>query len=83
MTAILILSGPYSSCHATEIIWQTACDKHKVKLEIYDLSTEQGKYYELKLKLKSFPSLIFKNKVMAVGHPDQQTAEKIISTLEK
>ncbi len=81
MHAILILAGPYSSCNATEIIWQEECDRHNIKLEIYDLSSETGRSYESKLKLKSYPSFIVNNKVMAVGHPDKQTAKKVIQAL--
>lgn len=83
MDAILILAGPYSSCHATEIVWQEECDKHNIKLEIYDLSSETGRNVESELKLKSFPSFIVNNQVMAVGHPDKKTAEKVIASLKK
>jgi len=82
MHAILILSGAFSSCHATEIIWQEECDKHNIKLEIYDLSSETGKNFASELKLKSFPSFIVNNKVMAVGHPNIETAEKVIASLK-
>ena len=81
MKAILIMAGPYSSCDATKIIWQDICVKHKIEFEMYDLTTTTGKEIASKLQLNSFPALIVNDKVVAVGHPDEQSAGKVIQTL--
>ncbi|MCK4865331.1 MAG: thioredoxin family protein [Gammaproteobacteria bacterium] len=83
MKAILILAGPYSSCIATQNIWQDSCSKHNIEFEIHDLTGNIGKKLAEKLNIKSFPALIVNNKVVAVGHPaDEQAAEKLIQTLK-
>lgn len=83
MNAILILAGSFSSCHSSELIWKEVCDKYNIKLEIYDLSNETAQRYSTELNLKSFPAFIINNKVLAVGHPNKQTAEKIMSDLKR
>ncbi len=82
MKAILILAGPYSSCLATENIWRDNCSKNNIEFEMYDLTDNIGKEQAEKLNIKSFPALIVNNKVVAVGHPDEKTAEKLIQTLK-
>lgn len=82
MKAVLILAGPYSSCVATQNIWQDSCSKHDIEFEIHDLTDNIGKELAEKLNIKSFPALIINKKVVAVGHPDEQTAEKLIQTLK-
>jgi len=81
MVALLILSGAGALNHSTKMIWQKVCDKFRVKLEIYTLPDDPLPNYLETLELKSYPSLIISNKVMAVGHPDSQAAEKIIFNL--
>lgn len=78
MKAILILAGPYSSCHASEIIWQDVCLKNNIEFETHNLSDEIGKEIAKKLNTKSYPALIIYEKVVAVGHPTEETAEKVI-----
>lgn len=80
MKAILILAGPYSSCHATEIIWQEACKNKNIKLEIFESTHKEGQELSSKLNIKSFPALVINNKVIAVGHPNEKDAPKIIET---
>lgn len=82
MKAILILAGPYSSCVATQNIWQDSCSKHAIEFEMHDLTEIVGKELAEKLNIKSFPALIVNDKVVAVGHPDEQAAEKLIHTLK-
>lgn len=82
MKAILILAGPYSSCVATQNIWQDCCSKHDIEFETYDLTEAIGKELAEKLNIKSFPALLVNDKIVAVGHPDEQAAEKIIQTLK-
>ena len=82
MKAILILAGPYSSCRATQNIWQDSCSKYNIEFETYDLSNSIGKELAEKFNIKSFPALIANDKVVAVGHPDEQTAEKLIQTFK-
>lgn len=81
MKLILILAGPYSSCLSTQQTWQDACHKHQLKLEIYNMEDEQGRAIIREYELKSFPALIANGKITAVGHPDTQTANTIISNL--
>lgn len=81
MKLILILAGPYSSCINTQQLWQEACLKSNIELEVFDLEHEQGQEIAERLNLKSFPALIFNHKVIAVGNPDKQKAEKIIAEI--
>ncbi len=83
MKAILILAGPYSSSFETEVIWKDTCLKNNIEFEMYDLSNHIGKELALKLDIKSFPVLIVNDNIVAVGHPDEQTAEKVIQSLVK
>lgn len=83
MKAILIIAGPYSSCNATKNIWQDICLKNSIDFEIYDLTNPRGEEIAKKNDIKSFPALIVNNKVVAVGHPNEQTAKKVIQTLSK
>jgi len=82
MKAILILAGPYSSCHSTQNIWLDSCSKQNIEFETHDLTEAVGKELAEKLNIKSFPALVVNDKVIAVGHPDEQAAEKIIQTLK-
>ncbi|MCW8901133.1 MAG: thioredoxin family protein [Gammaproteobacteria bacterium] len=81
MKAILILAGPYSSCAATKNIWQDICLKHNINFETHDLSESIGKKIAVKMSLKSFPALLINDKVVAVGHPSEQAAEKVIQAI--
>lgn len=78
MKAILILAGPYSSCNATKIIWEEACMSKNMELKTYDLTQKEGQELSSELNIKSFPALIINNKVVAVGHPDEQSAKKVM-----
>jgi glutaredoxin len=79
MKAILILAGPYSSCMATQEIWEDSCAEYNIELESFDLSNEAAQRYIEQFNLKSFPALIINNKVVAVGHPTNLTAIKLLS----
>ena len=81
MKAILILAGPYSSCKATELIWQEACRTENIELETIDLNHKEGQELSSKLSVKSFPALIINNKIVAVGNPDKKDALKIIKSI--
>lgn len=78
MKAVLILAGPYSSCLATRDIWKSICMKNNIEFEMYDLTNNTGKEIAQKLNIKSFPALIINNKVVAVGHPNEKSAENVI-----
>lgn len=82
MKAILILAGPFSSCNATEIVWKEACKTKNIELETFDLTHKEGENLSSQLKIKSFPALIIDNKVIAVGHPNEKDALKIIQSIE-
>lgn len=77
MDAILILAGPYSSCNETQRIWEKLCVDKGIKLTVFDLTNEDGKNLANKLNIKSFPALIIDNKVIAVGHPNEETAKNV------
>ena len=81
MKLILLLAGQYSSCEKTQQVWHDRCAKKNIELEVLDLEHEHGQALAAQLNLKSFPALIHKNKVIAVGNPDQQKADEIISNL--
>lgn len=80
MKAILILAGSYSSCKATELIWQEVCRTENIELETFDLTHKEGQELSSKLSVKSFPALIINDKIVAVGHPDKKDALKIIKS---
>jgi len=79
MKVQLVLAGPYSSCKETEQIWRNACLHQVLELEVLDLEHEDGKLLSEQLNLTSYPALIVNNSVIAVGNPDQVTANKLIS----
>jgi len=66
---------------STQQIWQNACQKHHLELEAMDLEHGSGQAIAKQYDIKSFPALIVDGKITAVGHPDKQTAEKIIADL--
>ena len=77
MKAILILAGPYSTCRNTQTIWENLCAENDIKLTVYDLTNADGKKLADKLNIRSFPALIMNNKVIAVGHPNEETARNV------
>ncbi|MDH5368396.1 MAG: thioredoxin family protein [Gammaproteobacteria bacterium] len=81
MKAILILAGPYSSCKATQIVWEKLCGDKGIKIEVFNLKNKNGQEIAANLNIKSFPALIIDNKVVAVGHPNEKSAEKVIQSL--
>ena len=81
MKAVLILAGPYSSCKATQLIWEKLCETKGIELEIFNFTNKNGQEFAANLNIKSFPALIIDDKVVAVGHPNEQTAEKVIQSL--
>jgi hypothetical protein len=81
MKLTLILAGSHTSCLSTKEIWQQACGKYHINIEVFDLNDSNGKKTAKRLNLKSFPALIVDEKIIAVGHPDKQAAEKIISDM--
>jgi len=81
MKLILLLAGSYSSCQKTQRVWQEVSLKHNLEISILDLEHKDGQTLAERLNLKSFPALINNNKVIAVGNPDYQKAEKIISDI--
>ena len=81
MKAVLILAGPYSSCITTQQIWQNECTDNNIELAVFDLTDAAAQTYIEQFNLKSFPALIINNKVVAVGHPTNLTANKLISNL--
>lgn len=83
MKLTLILAGSYTTCMSTKEIWQKACSHHHIDIEVFDLNDINGKQIAEQLNIKSFPALIVDEKVAAVGHPDKQAAERIISDLIK
>jgi hypothetical protein len=83
MKAILILAGPYSTCKSTQIIWKKLCDDNDIDLSIFDLTNKDGQEISAKLNIKSFPAFIVDNNVVAVGHPDEQSATNVIQKLNK
>lgn len=83
MKAILILAGPFPSGKATQLIWQKLCDDIGIELKILDITNRDGQEFSTRLNIKSFPAFIIDNKAVAVGHPNGQTAKKIIQILDK
>lgn len=81
MKVQLVLAGSYSGCKETEKIWNGACIQHGLELEVHDLEHTEGESLSRKLKLTSYPALIVNNCVIAVGNPDQETADTLISNI--
>lgn len=81
MKAILILAGSDSSNSATELIWEEACKNKGISLTTLDSNHSDGQKPSSKLNIKSFPALIINNKIVAVGHPDEKSAKKVISNI--
>ena len=83
MKAILILAGAYSSCNATELIWKKICKDKGISLTAYNSTHDKGLELSSELNIKSFPALIIDNIVVAVGHPDERSAKKVIANIVK
>jgi len=83
MNLQLILAGPYEACNKTGDIWKQSCEAYQLELEILDLESETGQSLEKELNIKSFPALIADKQVVAVGHPDKDSALLLISQLIK
>lgn len=81
MEAILILAGPFPYCKTTQLIWEKLCVARDISLNTFYLTNDDGKEVSIKLNIKSFPAFIIDNKVLAVGHPDEKSAEEIMRTL--
>jgi len=81
MKVQLVLAGPYSGCKETEKIWNDACIQHGIELEVHDLEHTEGESLSKKHNLSSYPALIVNNSVIAVGNPDQKTADSLISNI--
>ena len=83
MKAILILAGSDSSNSATELIWKEACKNRGITLTTLDSTHNDGQKLSSKLHVKSFPALIIDDKIIAVGHPDKQSAAGVIQLSKK
>jgi len=81
METTLLLTDHHSSCSNTQQVWLEACSKKEINLTVIYFTDSNGQSLAKKLNLKSFPALIHNNKVVAVGHPNQQKAEEIIMSL--
>ena len=81
MKAILILAGAFSSCSATQIIWQDLFEQKNIPIETYDIRDDEGKKLSSELKIKSFPALLVDGQIVAVGHPSESAAKDIIESL--
>ena len=77
----LILAGPYTACLKTQKIWEEACDRHAIKLDIMDIEHTASQTLIQQHNIKSFPALIANGKIKAVGHPTAENAEEIICQL--
>jgi hypothetical protein len=79
----LLIGGQLSGCLEARDIWQQACEKQKVQLEVLELEEPQGHELATRLGLKSFPVLIADEKVRAVGRPTEEDATAILQELNK
>ena len=58
-------------------MWQALFNNNNIEFETHDLSEAIGKDIVEKHNIKSFPALIINDKVVAVGHPNEEVARKI------
>ena len=77
----LILARLTAQCQATEKVWQSVCDEMNLDLHVYEVDSDEGQSLIDGINIKSFPALIVNGKIIAVGNPDRQTAEKILHSL--
>ena len=82
MKAILILARPFSKGATTKNIWQALCDDNHIEFETYDIADAIGKDIAEQHNIKSFPALIVNDKVVAVGHPDEDVARKVFDSIQ-
>lgn len=82
MKAILILARPFSKGATTKNIWQALCDNNNIEFETYDIADAIGKDIAEQHNIKSFPALIVNDKVVAVGHPDEDVARKVFDSIQ-
>jgi hypothetical protein len=77
----LILAGPYTSCAKTRQVWQSACEKHHLGLEVMGLEHTEGKALADRLDINTFPALVVDGKIKAIGHPDEHSASRLVALL--
>ena len=80
MELCLILDGSPASSSA-ESIWLAACQHSNNTLEV--LKPDDPKYQTVlaQLKLNSFPALVLDKRVLAVGIPTAETANRLLMDL--
>ena len=77
----LILSRTTAPGQHTEEIWQSVCKQNNLELQVHDIDSENARTLIDKVNIKTFPALIVDEKIVAVGNPDQQTANRIFRSL--
>ena len=80
MKLCLILDGNPASTEA-ESIWRDACQQNGHSLDV--LKTDDPKYQTVleQLKLNSFPALVLEERILAVGIPTAEAANKLLADL--
>lgn len=54
-----------------------------MELETLDITHQEGLELSNELNIKSFPALVVNHKIVAVGHPNEKNALKIIETIQQ
>ena len=80
MNLSLILDTKPASRDA-ETIWYDACENNGVTLEVIKPDNTQYQSLVEQFQLNTFPALVQDNRVLAVGIPTQESAEKLLTEL--
>ena len=77
----LILARNTTPGQHTEEVWQSVCNKSATSLLVHDIKSLEARTLIDQINIKTFPTLIANEKIIAVGNPDHQTASHIIQSL--
>lgn len=76
----LILSDTDANAPARDV-WQKACDDAGYALEILLASDAAARELSERLSLNLYPALLQGDRIIAVGSPDRDTAQRILADL--
>lgn len=77
-----LILGEKPERHAMEI-WRNACIESNVNLEILDSRQPATRDLIEHLHLNTFPALLLKERVLAVGSPTPESARQLLSELSE
>lgn len=79
MQVQLLVASWCSSCQRAQEIWQAACARHGLTLQIVDLDSPEGEAMAGRHHLKIMPALLIDAHPRAIGVQSQVEAEALLA----